>query len=177
MDRRDEVRGRGALEHEAGGARVPDQGGDGRVIVHAEALPFGSSSTGRRTGSRLLLQRGVLAACQELLRGDGREETQEPGDRPGPARLVAGAQTRAVVTVEILVEQDGVAPVRVIPELLGSAVHRPPPTPRRCRKVFASRPANSSATWYRFITRPEPVGHSTVNIITVVGVVLHQGRR
>src|SRR5262249_5017426 len=43
-----------------------------------------------------------------------------------PAGLVAGAEAGAVVAVEGLVEQDQVAPVRVLLELPRAAVHRPP---------------------------------------------------
>ena len=43
----------------------------------------------------------------------------------GPARLVAGAEPRAVVTVEIFVKQDQIAPVRIVLELGRPAVDRP----------------------------------------------------
>src|SRR3954464_6287740 len=45
-------------------------------------------------------------------------------DEPGPAGLVGGAQTGAVVTVEVLVELQVVAPGRVVLEQLQCAVHR-----------------------------------------------------
>ena len=45
---------------------------------------------------------------------------------PGPPRLVTGAKPRAVVTVEVLVEEDQIPPVRIVLELGGSSVHRPP---------------------------------------------------
>ena len=44
---------------------------------------------------------------------------------PGPAGLVARAKAGAVVAVEVLVEEDVVAPVRVVLELLRAAVDRP----------------------------------------------------
>ena len=44
------------------------------------------------------------------------EQVEEQGNQPGPARLMAGAEPRAVVAVEVLVEQDQIAPVRVFLE-------------------------------------------------------------
>src|SRR6476660_5689738 len=55
------------------------------------------------------------------------EEIQEGGDQSGPARLVAGAEPRAVVTVTILVKQDQIAPVRIFLKLGRPAVARPVP--------------------------------------------------
>src|SRR5437867_5780653 len=50
---------------------------------------------------------------------------QEFGDEAGPARLVARADAGAVVAVEVLIEQNQVAPVRVALELLRGAEDRP----------------------------------------------------
>jgi hypothetical protein len=50
----------------------------------------------------------------------------EFGDQAGPANLVAGADARAGLAVEILMERRVVAPVRVVLE--GGAEHRPPAT-------------------------------------------------
>jgi L-rhamnose isomerase len=49
---------------------------------------------------------------------------QEFGDQAGPAGLMVGPQTRAVIAVEILVEQDIVAPVRVGLKFIYSAINR-----------------------------------------------------
>src|SRR5260221_12532480 len=38
---------------------------------------------------------------------------QHLSDQPGPTRLMAGADTRTVVAVKVLVEEDQVAPVRI----------------------------------------------------------------
>src|SRR5947209_15001560 len=54
---------------------------------------------------------------------------EELGDEAGPARLVARADAGAVVAVEVLVEQNHVAPVRVALELLRVAVDRPAAVP------------------------------------------------
>ena len=45
--------------------------------------------------------------------------------RAGPARLVAGPEPRAVVTVEVLVKQNQIAPMRIVLELGRAAVDRP----------------------------------------------------
>ena len=47
------------------------------------------------------------------------------GDQAGPPGLVAGAEAGAGVAIEIFVEQDEVAPVRIGLELLAIAVDRP----------------------------------------------------
>ena len=54
------------------------------------------------------------------------EDVEQDGDRAGPPRLVAGAEPRAVVTVEVFIEEDQIAPVRIVLELGGAAVDRPP---------------------------------------------------
>ena len=81
---------------------------------------------------------------------------------PGPAGLMAGAEAGAVVAVEVLVEQDEIAPVRVFLELPRAAVDRPPAVLVAQEDAAPAGAQISSATWYRFICRPEPVGHSTV---------------
>src|SRR5262249_36239409 len=50
-----------------------------------------------------------------------------PCNDSGPSGLMTRAQTGAVIAMEVLVEQDQVAPVRVLLELPALAVHRPPP--------------------------------------------------
>jgi hypothetical protein len=55
------------------------------------------------------------------------EQLDQRRDEPRPAGLVRGAQSGAVVAVEVLVEQDEVAPVRVGLELLRAAVDRAAP--------------------------------------------------
>src|SRR4051812_17741502 len=54
-------------------------------------------------------------------------ELDQRGDEPGPAGLVTGAQPGTVVTVEVLVEEDVVAPVGIRLELLHVAVDRSSP--------------------------------------------------
>ncbi len=54
------------------------------------------------------------------------EQLDHPADAAGPSRLMAGAEARAVIAMEILVEEQAIPPVRVALEFLGSPVHRPP---------------------------------------------------
>src|SRR6185369_7865275 len=75
-------------------------------------------------GRSRLDDRGALAELAHLLRGRRREDAHDAGDRPGPAGLVARADPRSAVAVEVLVEQDEVAPVRILLELARSAVDR-----------------------------------------------------
>src|SRR4030095_7359439 len=55
---------------------------------------------------------------------DPPEHVEEDRDGTGPPRLVTGAEPRSVVTVKILIEEDQIAPVRIVLELGGPAVHR-----------------------------------------------------
>ena len=45
----------------------------------------------------------------------------------GPAGLMAGTDARTIIAVEILVERNQVAPVRIVLKLLSAAEDRPPP--------------------------------------------------
>src|SRR5690348_10982708 len=51
----------------------------------------------------------------------------QAGDQSGPSGLMAGAQSCAVVPVEMLVEEQVIPPVRIGLELLRAAEDRPPP--------------------------------------------------
>src|SRR5574338_542653 len=51
-------------------------------------------------------------------------QVEQAGDDSSPARLMTGAQTSPVVTVEVLIKQDVVLPVRVFLERPGTAVYR-----------------------------------------------------
>ena len=58
---------------------------------------------------------------------DGAVHLCEYGDKGGPPSLVAGAEAGTVVTVEVLMERNAIAPVEVALEFLRSAEHRTPP--------------------------------------------------
>ena len=47
----------------------------------------------------------------------------QPGNGPRPARLVVGAEAGSVVAVEVLVELEIIAPVRIVLELLRAAIN------------------------------------------------------
>src|SRR5262249_23969403 len=65
-----------------------------------------------------------LAELQGLLCGYTRKQIHQAGDEPGPACLMTCAQPGAVVAVEVFVEQNVVAPVGIVLELPGAAIHR-----------------------------------------------------
>ena len=50
-----------------------------------------------------------------------------PGDNSGPSGLVARSEAGPVVAMEVLVEEQQIAPVRVFLELRGPSIDRPPP--------------------------------------------------
>src|SRR5262245_4409141 len=57
------------------------------------------------------------------------EDIDQLRDDAGPARLMAGSKARAIVTVEIFVEQEVIFPLRIVLKFLCTAVHRPPARP------------------------------------------------
>src|SRR6266542_1886711 len=57
---------------------------------------------------------------------DTPEQVEKASDQTGPAGLVAGAEPGAVITVEVFVEKDQIAPVRILLKLACAAVDRPP---------------------------------------------------
>src|SRR5215468_4042132 len=78
-------------------------------------------------GCRLHFDDGRGPADLEELLGRAAPEQMHPSsDQPGPPGLVARAEACPVVAMEVLVEEDEVAPVRIVLELGGAAVHRPP---------------------------------------------------
>src|SRR4051812_44174285 len=58
----------------------------------------------------------------------GAGQLNQVGDGSGPAGLMARADTRTIVAVEEFVEQDTVAPVRIVLELVCAPEHRPAAT-------------------------------------------------
>src|SRR5262245_1513098 len=82
-----------------------------------------------RSSSGRAREANLFAAGEPRLGGHLREQLDQPGNDAGPAGLVAGAQARPVVAVEVFVELQVIAPVRVLLELAGPAEHRPPPLP------------------------------------------------
>src|SRR5215467_9021595 len=69
---------------------------------------------------------GLLANVEQLLGGGGREQVHGARDDPGPSGLMARPEAGTVVAVEVLVEEDEVAPVRILLEFARSAVDGPP---------------------------------------------------
>src|SRR5262252_8705570 len=69
-----------------------------------------------------------LARFEQLLHIEQPEELDQFCHHPGPSGLMARAQARSVIPVEVFVEQDVVTPVRIDLELFGAAVHGTPYT-------------------------------------------------
>src|SRR3954453_8410653 len=72
---------------------------------------------------RYFVLEGLAAQLEYLLRRRCCEQVHHPRDDAGPAGLVARAQAGAVVTVEVLVKEHVIAPVRVLLKHLGAAVN------------------------------------------------------
>src|SRR5580765_1299576 len=79
--------------------------------------------------SNLLTRHPSHKICLSDVEGVGRCDARKHIERArydsGPAGLVAGSQPGAIVPVEVFVEQNVVLPVRIVLELLSSAVYRP----------------------------------------------------
>src|SRR4051812_32129299 len=65
-------------------------------------------------GARELRVQSFALHFEHGLRVDTPEQVDQRGNHSGPTGLVAGAQARSVVGVEVLVEQDQVAPMRIL---------------------------------------------------------------
>src|SRR5690348_8886423 len=106
-----------------------------RALAAHSATPSSSAIPPQRTPSarfdaermgmsRDLGHRSLPSQRQRLFGSRRREHVQDPRDDSGPARLVTRPEPGAVVAVEVLVEEQVIAPVRVVLELLRSAEHR-----------------------------------------------------
>src|SRR5215470_2938916 len=72
--------------------------------------------------------RRVFVEARHAVRQDMRgvyeaEELDQPGHEARPARLVTGAEAGALVTVEVFIEQEQIAPVRIGLEFSGAPVY------------------------------------------------------
>ena len=82
-----------------------------------------------------LLAYSVLCECacftslEKLRAVKVAEKFDQLRDDTSPARLVAGSKARAIVTVEIFVEQDVIFPLRIGLKFLRASVHGPPARP------------------------------------------------
>src|SRR6202000_3032622 len=75
----------------------------------------------------LLREGACFTGIQKLLSVNAAEKLDQFCDQAGPSGLVAGAQARAVVAMEVLIEQDVILPLGIGLELLRASVHRPTP--------------------------------------------------
>src|SRR5271167_5173961 len=73
------------------------------------------------------LRKGTcFPGIQKLLRVETTEKFDQLCDHAGPTGLMTGPEARAVIAVEVLVEQDVILPVGIGLEFLRASVHRPP---------------------------------------------------
>ena len=139
------------------------------MTLEAHHAPAGVSLSRYRRDSTHLFLDDPIGDPPELefeIRGvDASEEINQHRDTSRPTGLVTGAEPGAVVPVEVFVEQDQIAPVRIVLELVRPAVDRPSPAcPEPSvegsrRKVVARRRDSSLATSNNVMYWPEPVGH------------------
>ena len=85
---------------------------------------------------------------------------QELRDQSRPAGLMARTYTCAVVSVEVFIKQEEIAPMRIVLELLCPAIDRATTVgifEEEPREAAGKFPATSPNVW----RCPDPVGHST----------------
>jgi hypothetical protein len=75
---------------------------------------------------------------------------------------MTGADARSIVAMEIFVEQNQIAPVRIALEFFRIAVNRPPPVLIAQENIGKTTRDISFATSHSVVSRREPVGHSTL---------------
>src|SRR3974390_2085211 len=123
---------------------------------------------------RHLYNRGGLAELERLLGCHGREHVHDARDDSGPAGLMARAEAGAIVAVEILIEEEVVAPVRILLELPGSAVNGAPSIV--VLEEDASQPARNFLG-HLVKSHATPGAGRTLDreFVAIVDVVLHQG--
>src|SRR5215469_7217292 len=100
-------------------------------LTHADsyfiARRIGASEFSMHFSRSFTLDEGRRLACLEsILRIEPSEELDEFRHTAAPSRLVTRTEPRAVVTVEVFVEENMVLPMRVGLEFLRSAVDRSP---------------------------------------------------
>src|SRR5262245_41820069 len=86
-------------------------------------ISFRSTLTRNLPASDLALEGRLLPELQEPRGVHVPEQLHERGDQARPARLVAGPDAGAALAVEVLVEEDVVAPMRIALELVAGPVH------------------------------------------------------
>src|SRR5262252_6197340 len=97
-----------------------------RVLRVAKASPPAPMATNCRRDTMVRSLSVREAACL-FCAGRLSPLVDERGDQPRPARLTRCAQPRPRVSVEVLVEEDQIPPVRILLELADGSVDGPPP--------------------------------------------------
>ena len=132
----------------------------GGAVGGRDETPGVAEAAAPPTPCRAILM--ILPGLQHLLGRHRAEELDELGDEAGPAGLVARADARAVVAVEVLVELQ-VGRASAGPPGRASS---PPKTGRRPSRAAAGRSARAASRSrgrprQRSHACPDPVGHST----------------
>src|SRR5271169_7097448 len=72
------------------------------------------------------MKRGCPAAFEKGVGIETSEDFDQRRHQPGPSGLMTGADTGAVVAMEIFVEQQVIPPIGIVLEFLGTPKYRPP---------------------------------------------------
>src|SRR5262245_60082673 len=140
------------------------------------SLPgLGASNLKQSTLLRLHFYESSLGSeCEGLLGRASRKQMHGSGDDPSPSRLVTGPKPGAVVAVEVLIEQDEIAPVWVLLKLSRTAIDRP-----SAILIFQKDAGPPPRDLLRHLIQvhlpPRARGTFDGELIAVVGVILQQG--
>jgi hypothetical protein len=91
-------------------------------LVHRDLQGFGTGTCNLRASH--LGHEFTLGDLKQIGRFQTRKQIERTRDESRPSGLVAGSKARAVVPVEVLVEEKVIFPVRVFLKFLGSTVDR-----------------------------------------------------
>src|SRR5262245_18700593 len=133
----------------------------------------GGLARSRALTSLRRLRRGSnpLAEFEHPLGRSASKHLHEAGDYSGPPGLMAGAEPGPIVAMEVLVEQNEIAPVRILLEFPGSSINRTPPF-----SVAQEDPGQAPAQFLCNLQEghllPRPGGTLNFEIIPVKGVVV-----
>src|SRR5712692_2451203 len=116
----------------------------------------------------------AFSSFEKLGRIQTTEELDQFGNKTGPAGLLARPQPSATVSVEVLVEQDVILPLRIGLEFFRTSVHRP--AARLVAQENSSQPIGYFLCYFKQIHHFARAGRTlNLEVVAVVEVIRQQG--
>jgi len=111
-----------------------------------------------------LVKTGTLPSLDYCLRIEVAEVFDQTADQTRPPRLMTGPDTGTIIAVKIFVKQQVVTPTGVVLKFRGTAKHRPT-TGVVAQKETGKPVGNLASDLNKFISLPDPVGHSILKLL------------